>query len=347
MKSTVTTFRCATIILALMGSLSLPAQLVRDNEQAIVYYMPKTELVFDIHYDETIRTAGVYAPYADLLGIKDPVLESDTTYTLRDVKVTTRTIADTNRAYKVVAANDINTQLVALTRQGIIAGYNIQETLVKQEQSALENSAAIMDFETSAPLVIPYMEADMKVDREARAEKVAEQIFQIRETRMFILAGEVDHYPADGKAMEEVLTALERQEQYLVSLFTGSIKVNHLTKSLTYSPTHSEEVVLANFNDATGFGEGESIMLTIVAAKQVKAAASEPVNKKAPQPSEIYYNLPGTVQYSLIYRDNMLSEGTTQVAQLGVAVPLTKDLFKENLHIVFDTETGNILSIYR
>ena len=348
MKSTRTNLRYATLLVALTASLSMNAQLVQDNEQALVYYMPKTELVFDIHYDETIRTAGIYAQYADLLGIHDPITKTDTTYIIRDVHVSTRATADTDRAYKVVAANELNTQLIALSREGILTGYNISVAGSSPVTASAQHGKSAVVTEFSTPLVIPFMESDMKVDDdEARAEKVAEQIFQIRETRMFILAGEVDHYPTDGKAMEEVLATLEQQEHFLVSLFSGTVQVNHLTKSFTYCPTHSEEVVLANFNNETGFGEGESLMLTIAATKQVKSASTEPVNKKAPQPSQIYYNLPGTARYSLIFSDKLLAEGEDKMAQLGVAIPLTKDLFKENIHIIFDTETGNIVSIYR
>ena len=345
--------RLTTLAVTLLTVMLLPAQLVQDNEPALIYYMPKTQFVFTIHYDQTIREAGIYAEYADLLGITDPVTELDTTYSLQSVKVTTRVVPDTDRAYKVVASQGLNTQLLALTPQGILMGYNVENAMPASSAKSHDSKPSAPDHQRrqatqDTPLVIPFMEADMKASTpQAQAERIAQQIFQLRETRMFILAGEVDHYPADGKAMEKVLSELHEQENFLVSLFSGRTEVKHLHQQLTYTPMYSEEVVLANFNASTGFGEGESLMLTVAATKQVKAATTEPVNKKTPQPSQIYYNLPGAVNYSLIYQDNLLASGTEQVAQLGVAIPLTIDLFKEPVHMLFDTRTGNIKTIYK
>ena len=332
--------------------------MIKEQELAVVYYMPKTELAFTFEYDQIIRTAGPYAAYAkELLGIENAVMENDTTYRLRGIRASVRTSADTDRAYKVVADGTLNTQLIALNEQGVLQGYNIPAMphISKDMKGDKPKRAEGMQPKphplkgmVERPMVIPFQEGDMKVSAgKERAKKIVAQIFQIRETRMFILAGEVDHAPADGKAMERVLDELHEQEQYLVSLFAGRVDVVPMEKRMYYLPTQSEQVVLTNFNSETGFGTGESVMLTIAATKQVKGAMSESTkkSKKAPQPSQIFYNLPGQVHYSLIYKDKKWIEREVDIPQLGVAVPLTTELFKDGVHIVFNDKTGNIRSI--
>ena len=65
-------------------------------------------------------------------------------------------------------------------------------------------------------------------------------------------------------------------------------------------------------------------------------------------PSQIYYNLPGRATVTVLAGGKTLTEEQIPVAQSGVAVPLSTDLFEGGgLHIVFDPETGNITSISR
>ena len=63
-----------TMILAtwLMLTSHVQAQMVQENEAAIVYYMPKTELVITLEYDVIKRTPGVFYQYAErYLGTKE------------------------------------------------------------------------------------------------------------------------------------------------------------------------------------------------------------------------------------------------------------------------------------
>ena len=59
------------------------------------------------------------------------------------------------------------------------------------------------------------------------------------------------------------------------------------------------------------------------------------------------YNLPGSATLDVMIKGNVLASRTFPVAQLGVDVPLAKDLFsgKELPIIVFSEKTGNIISI--
>ena len=82
-------------------------------------------------------------------------------------------------------------------------------------------------------------------------------------------------------------------------------------------------------------------------------AAEEPAKGKkkgqvtTPELSPIVYNLPGSAEVKVVFQDRVLAGKTVPVAQLGVDVPLPKELFTgEQLPIiVFNEKTGNIVSI--
>ena len=48
----------------LLASSYTTAQVVQENEAAIVYYMPKTELLITLEYDVITQTPGVFYQYA-------------------------------------------------------------------------------------------------------------------------------------------------------------------------------------------------------------------------------------------------------------------------------------------
>ena len=187
---------------------------------------------------------------------------------------------------------------------------------------------------------------------EQQAHGAAKLIYRIRENRLYLIGGEVDKTPSDGKAMELALNKMDQLEQELVELFIGRIEVVKHKKTITYTPVKSEEVDIAYFSEQSGFttaGNGDPIRLSLTARRQTKGYANTE-SKKAPVPSQIYYNLPGSAVYKISYLNEISAEGDIQVAQFGVSVPLAQDLFNSKQgqpHIRFNTQTGNIEQIER
>ena len=73
----------------------MQAQLVQENETAVVYYMPKTELVITLSYECIEQEPGIFYQYAQrYLGAKDIVTEKKTTYQLSDMALSTQASAD-------------------------------------------------------------------------------------------------------------------------------------------------------------------------------------------------------------------------------------------------------------
>ena len=336
--------------LLLCAAVSVTAQTLQDNELAVVYYMPQTQLCFDVEYEEVILRKGQFAQYAkQYLGATNIIEEDARSFRLVDVKTSTHTMADFTRTYKVVAEKDIDSQLLTLTDFGTLAGYNFvpQDKSGRFKPKVKEEVAPQNDLK-----VLPLLE-DHLINNKTIAQQAhgaAKLIFRLREYRMYLLGGEVDKAPADGQAMKLVLDELNKQEQQLVELFTGRLEVIKHHKKLTYTPVKTEEVELGFFSEKEGFttDDGEPITLNITARRLNKGTTrNEKENKKAPQPSQIFYNLPGSANYKIIYLNKTIVERNTPVAQFGIAVPLARNLFTHgNLpHIQFDIKTGNIMSI--
>ena len=336
------------------------AQVVRENEAAVVYYMPKTELVIHIDYEVVTQTPGVFYQYAErYLGAEEIIMENNTNCQLRAVRVATESSADTDRAYKVTAQKGMNTQLVSLTEDGRLVGYGIENASLQfreRSQGELQNgSKAAYSLEAKSEELMPLMEEQFLAGSVAKmAEGAAKQIYRIRETRLNILAGDVEHVPADGKAMELVLNELDKQEQALVALFVGTTTVTHHTHTLLFTPEESvENEVICRLSQHNGIVDkndlsGEPIYLTLDATYRTLLPSGY-VDKNTPALSQIYYNLPGEAHIVMQFKGKTVAENKFDVAQYGVAVPLAQDLFtgKAIPTIKISAETGNILEIRR
>ena len=348
------------VVMLLWVASQMHAQIVRENEAAVVYYMPKTELVIHIDYEVVTQTPGVFYQYAErYLGAQEIIMENNTNCQLRAVRVATESSADTERAYKVTAQKGMNTQLVSLSEDGRLVGYGIENASLQfseRSQSELQNgSKAAYSLEARGKELMPLLEEQFMAGSVAKmAEGAAKQIYRIRETRLNILAGDVEHVPADGKAMELVLNELDKQEQALVALFVGKTQVTRHTHTVRYVPGESvEKEVVCRLSAHNGIVDkndlsGEPLYLTLVAKKQTLLPAGY-IDKNTPLLSQIHYNLPGEAQVTLTFKGKQMAEQTVAVAQYGVAVPLVQDLFTGRAipKIKISAETGNILEIRR
>ena len=341
------------IILAaiLMACSQLNAQLVLENEAAMVYYMPKNELAITLHYTVVDEEPGIFYQYAKrYLGAKQVITESKRSCVLTHVSTELLTSADTKRAYKITAGQGIKEQLISLSDDGRLLGYNvaIEEATESQLFSGKAESYSIEN-----EVLMPLLEEQFVASSTAKmAEGAAKLIYRIRETRLNLLAGEVEHVPADGKSMELVLAELEKQEQALVELFVGKKKVSSGSKTLRYKPEECVyDAVLCRFSLHSGVVDandlsGEPLYISVDATQEMVQPLVEE-NSKAPALSQLYYNLPGEADVVLKYKGEEWMRAHYQIAQLGVAIPLAKQWFtgKDIPVIRLNPETGNILSI--
>ena len=337
-----------SIVLVALSQIST-AQLVQEHEAAVVYYMPKTELVVRLDYEIVEQTPGVFYQYAKrYLGAEEVITEASTQYNLLQVSSCTEAKSDLERAYKVTAQKGLKNQSLTLTEDGRLLGYNIGGGI---EDSPLSPADSSPHLEEQTKLM-PLLEEQFMAGSVAKmAEGAAKQIYRLRETRLNLLAGDMEHVPADGMAMQLVLDEINKQEQALVELFVGTRVVKHGSHTLRYLPEESvEKEVICRLSQHTGIVDkndlsGEPIYLTVEATKQ--ALRMQMMEEgKVPTLSQLYYNLPGNAVIRIEHKGKVMNESEFPVAQWGVAIPLSAELFTKTAPVIrINPQTGNILSI--
>ena len=152
--------------------------------------------------------------------------------------------------------------------------------------------------------------------------------------------------------MKLVLEELDRQEKALTELFVGKTQKRTDHKFVRFAPTEKEQLYF--FSEENGFTDAENIDADTIRVKMVlhpqklaPAVKSQKKKKGEIEVSQIVYNLPGSGDVTVTFDGRELGKRTVPVAQLGVDVPLSKDLFTgaEMPIIVFNEKTGNIVSI--
>ena len=345
----------------LMGSAQAQLELI-DNEAAVVYYSPKNYISLDFLYAVEQQESGPYAAYAEeLLGITDVVKENSTRYAIREVKIGTVTVTDYERPHVVTAEKGLPTQLLRINEKNLLVGYNLAENAGKYNHAGNNANKEKEKPGMRPKRAMPFTEevAEAKTTK-AKAQAIAKQIFTIRETRSYLLNGEVEHAPADGEAMRLVLDELNGQEKQLLDLFVGKKhkctehKTMRILPSLSSNTLDSLITEEYFFSAENGFTNAENIDAETIqvrihlhrpAVKQL--TEKEMKSRKAAEVSQIVYNQPGYADVQVNYQDRTLNHRTLPVAQLGVDVPLAKDLFTGNALpvIQFSEKTGNIVSI--
>ena len=332
---------------------TMHTQVVKQNEPALVYYSPKTTVVLDFTYTVETFEPGIYAQYAEaMLGATDAVKENKKVHTLDKVQILTSTAADYNRPHKITAEGGIP-MLLTINEKGLLTGYNMPAAQEKKENRKTGfNPDNDKSSRTIKNKVAPYPEEVLKAATPvAQAHEVAKQIFHLRETRMYLLNGEVEHAPADGESMKLVLAELDKQEKELTELFMG--KKTRKTNHQQFRLLPDTETEFYFFSEENGFTDAENIdadTIKVNLAPQYQTLLPPVVlskKQKAPALSQIVYNLPGTCEVKVEYKGNELRKRTLSIAQFGVDVPLSLDLFTGATLpvILFDERTGNIRSI--
>ena len=247
-------------------------------------------------------------------------------------------------------------QLVNINDRGLLVGYNLPAEPKEHKKSPVKEA---VKSRISPIQVLPYTEEIVESgSAKAQAQAIAKQIFRIRETRMYLLNGEVEHAPADGQAMELVLKELRRQEKQLLELFTGKISTETKHKHVGSCPygenfkVWNEMLYFSTENGFTGADnvDADKIKINVEFVHQLikkDNGKKGKKDKKTPELSPIVYNLPGSALALVYYNGELINSKVVPMAQFGIDVALPKELFTGNElpKIKFSEKTGGVISI--
>lgn len=357
MRKYIFSFLFITLPILSVQSLTLPSE-----QPVLVYYQPQTVLELTIDYDEVQTEVGPFYQYSSrYLGTNEVITKAETTFALQSARLRVIAEADTMRPV-IVDDKNANALSLTLTPYRTLAGINIESASTSaREKSSRRSERHNAKQEQSETQLMPLLEEQLMASSTAKmAEGAAKQIYRIREMRLNLLMGEVEHAPADGEALQLMLDELDSKEKELTALFVGKRIVKRHHHSIRYTPqanlplagshTTKGEVVLCRFSKHFGViaaddlsGEAVTLHLT---RQAIRAEKNENTQAKSKTASAIYYNLPALAEVSLNYQDELLLQQKLSVAQWGVSVPLSTTLLNRKQQITFNPLTGEITHIY-
>ena len=200
------------------------------------------------------------------------------------------------------------------------------------------------------------MKSSYKIFKESVRQVTHYYMLLVEETKSQRLVGSTNEWVLDNYYM------ISEQEKVLTELFIGQKTTKTEHKKITISSIGKNsfqdrqiQKEFVYFSEENGFTNKENVDADSITVwigrhkttyKPQETEEKKP-NKKGNELSQISYNLPGSAVIRVLYKGRLLGERTIDVAQLGVDVPLPKNLFTNGdlPKIVFNEKTGNIISI--
>lgn len=328
---------------------------VKANNYGVIYSLPKTSFEVTLLVKKTTYRKGEFYPYAQrYLGIDNPVTEDKSVYTLEDISINNKGIADKHNSFMVEFRTRSVEPFVHLREDGVIVTINADpepETVRKPD---------IPQGKTSSVNPRSYLsqEALMAGSTARQAELVARQIFGLRSNRSDILAGEAENMPPDGNAYKMVMEEINLQEKALTELFIGSEETEYFTRTYTIVPESKdiERRVIARFSEKLGPVDadnlaGEPIYMSLAnrTPKVDMQLSDRDLKRLENKLSEgIVYNIPGKANLTVEFGNKELYSKEVDVVQYGtqdVLVRKTLDNTKQPVKVYFYPELGAIKQI--
>lgn len=321
-----------------------------EGVPSLVYSLPATELVFEVDVEKRVEKPGVFYQYSQrYLATSQVVTEESVNYQLRSVRMHIQSVADTARRF-VVDPKLMNALVV--NEKGILVGVNSDASrrqVIKERKISDKTERLSPRPEGLLPLNQEYMMAGSTAKM---AEGAAYQIYALRESRINLLSGEMDHMPADGDALKQMLQGIDRQERELTELFTGSIRTEVSTHHLTMVPDTAElEKVLFRLSAKRGMVDNDDLggePYYVVFDPETIPVQPQYDLKAKPVVPLLYSVVPATTTIEVSDGVRTLLKQKAEIPQFGVLIPYDASLLKsKQFSMELDPTTGRLLKFQR
>ena len=334
----------AAIALALLTVSTANAQ---ADAEGIKYSLPKTTLRISLLVEKTSFTPGELAGYSMLYMKQDAPKEASTEYSIVGISLAQDAIPDTARCYNLIIDKKHSIINLIQDENGVLIAVNDNGKPIAQPKpfKAKPQPKPLNphDF-MSQDILSAGSHAKM-------AQLIAQEIYDIRDSRNQLTRGEADFMPKDGEQMRIMLSNLDTQERALMQVFQGSTVRDTAEVVLTYVPeAETERDMLFRFSkhygvvDADDFS-GRPFYISIEDLHTVAplpAAADD--GKKSKENIGLNVTLPGKIRVKIADGNNIISTTEMYAAQFGRVESISGTLFgkKVTTHISLHPLTGNI-----
>ena len=183
------------------------------------------------------------------------------------------------------------------------------------------------------------------------AELVANEIYNIRESKNALLRGQADNMPSDGAQLKIMLDNLNLQEEAMTEMFSGVRNKEEKTFTVRLTPDKEmDNEVAFRFSKKLGIVAnndlaGEPVYITLKNLKTVNVPEDDGKKKV----DGIAYNVPGKAQVILTEGKKQWFNGELPVTQFGTIEYLAPALFnkKSTVQVTFNPDTGGLIKVDR
>ena len=358
MKTKIKIFAIAILLI----STSLKAQTpirhnaLKSNKYGVVYSLPLTQLDFELKISKTTNKRGNYYQYAkQYLSIDNPILEDKVVYKLESVDVHNVGIPDKNNTYLIEFKSNSAEPFVYLTKDGMLCSINDNAPITEQ---AITNQPKVESAESVNAQSLLTEEILLAGSSAKQAELIAKQIFALRLSRSDILTGEAANMPPDGEAYKLVMNQINMQEKALLELFSGNVKTEYSTSTVSIIPGLKDIDKQVSFRFSEKLGQvdaddlaGEPVYLSLINKNpqpQIELSDKELRSQEKKFSEGVVYNIPGKAKLTISYGNKVLADLETDVVQYGTQDVLTKQMFdsrKQPIKVQFYPHLGAVKQI--
>ncbi len=315
-----------------------------EGKPVFVYSLPKTEFCFEIEIEKTLQKPGQFNQFTErYLATNKVITEEKTLYRLKTITVKPNAIPDPKRTYQIESKEN---NFITVDNSGLLCGVNVASAIQKHEKQYFESEKKDADVNSLLPLTEEFLMAGSTAKL---AEGAAKQIYRIRESRMTLLSGDMDHLPSDGKAFESMIQGLNKSEQELTELFTGKqiVEIQKHKIYLVPDSAYTNQVLfrlsaLRGLVDAADLG-GSPYYITFKSDK-VKVILTN--SKSKTENSTLNTILPANTKVTISDGVKTYYSGAFFIPQFGVIIPVSEQILNiPKVKIKIDNQTGRLLEV--
>ena len=323
-----------------LGATGASAQTVISNykpgvtSEGAVYYLPKTAIRITLQIEKTTYTPGELCKYSEkYLRIKDAPSAPSATYRLVSVRQEPFAVPDTSKCYAVKYDAKTSACNVRLSDAGILLAIN---TDIKPQTPSIPQPTPHKPQAALNPR--KYMNEDILSagSTSKMAELIAQEIYEIRESRSMLAKGQADFMPKDGEQLRLMLQELETQDKALTSMFTGVTQSDTTTHTIIYvADKPVKRDVLFRLSADFGLVDSDDLSGTpyYIYIEDLKTVADpvpvDPKKAAKPQLSGIYVNIPGRMRSTISDARQQIAANEFPAPQFGNVELLSGALFNK------------------
>lgn len=319
--------------------------------EGLDYCLPRTAVRMQVLVEKTETQPGQFAGYSELYFKKPAPTAVQTSYRIVGVSFASVGQADPERRFTVAIDKKHSVLSVDCAPDGSLLAIN-----AKAQRKAAP--AAFVPSPRKAPLnPRDYMSQDILSagNLPKMAQLVAQEIYDIRDSRSQLSRGEADFMPKDGEQLRLMYAQLDTQEKALMQLFQGTTTVDTTATVLTFVPTKDNmRPVVFRFSRSFGLVSADDYSGDPVYAVIEDTGTQKPLPEAAAAADKLKDEFrlgvarPGHIRLTLTTADGTpLGYYDTDAAQFGTVEMLNGALFgkKFTSNIILDPATGGIVEL--